>query len=72
MLCGEEITLTGPPLDLKLRPYRPDVPCQQRRFGPDQLFLVQGVRFGVGRVERSSSMVILLGLREDDMVRCNA
>jgi hypothetical protein len=34
--------------------------------------LFQGVRFGVVRVERSSSMVILLGLREDDMVRCNA
>jgi hypothetical protein len=41
-------------------------------LAPISFPLFQGVRFGVGRVERSSSMVILLGLREDDMVRCNA
>jgi hypothetical protein len=41
-------------------------------FRPDQLPLVplfQGVRFGGGRIEFSSSMVILLELSEDGMVR---
>jgi hypothetical protein len=32
-------------------------------LAPISFPLFQGVRFGVGRVERSSSMVILLGLR---------
>jgi hypothetical protein len=41
-------------------------------LAPISFPLFQGVRFGVGRIEPSSSMVILLGLREDDMVRCNA
>ena len=38
-------------------------------FAPISFPLFQGVRFGGGRIELSSSMVILLELSEDDMVR---
>jgi hypothetical protein len=38
-------------------------------FAPISFPLFQGVRFGGGRIELTSSMVILLELSEDDMVR---
>src|SRR6516165_11713128 len=38
-------------------------------FAPISFPLFQGVRFGGGRIELSSSMVILLELSEDDTVR---
>jgi hypothetical protein len=38
-------------------------------FAPISFPLFQGVRFGGGRIEFSSSMVILLELSEDGMVR---
>ena len=38
-------------------------------FAPISFPLFQGVRFGGGRIELSSSMVILLELSEDDMMR---
>jgi len=38
-------------------------------FAPISFPLFQGVRFGGGRIELSSSMVILLELSEDGMVR---
>jgi hypothetical protein len=41
-------------------------------FAPISFPLFHGVCFGGGRIELSSSMVILLELSEDDMVRCNA
>jgi hypothetical protein len=64
----EHCQLASSPFDLKLRPNGPDVPCQQRRFRPDQLPLVPGRAVGVGSSCHrpwSSSF----GLNEDDMVR---